>query len=138
MLVYTTRRRCLHASVDVIADPLDQVRAIWSAYGRGGVDALREAVPPDVEWVPLGQDEAAGDASLRRHVQNISVTVHGYECHDSCVLAHGSLRTFRDGGFVDVQPSWVYFFRAGRLLRCVGYATREEALRAISAYGDGS
>jgi len=120
--------------VDVIADPLDQVRAIWSAYGRGGMDALREAVPPDMEWVPLGQDDAAGDASLRRHVENISVTAHSFERHGSCVLAHGSLRTFREGGFVDVQPSWVYFFRGDRLERCVGYATREDALRAISRH----
>ncbi len=60
--------------------------------------------------------------------------MHGFETHGSCVLAHGSLRTFRDGGFVDVQPSWVYFFEGQRLLRCVGYATREEALAAIAEY----
>jgi len=41
------------------------------------------------------------------------------------------MRTFRDGGFVDIQPSWVYFFREGRLVRAVGYASREDALQAI-------
>ena len=75
-------------------------------------------------------------ANLIEHDQEISITVHGFERHGSCVLAHGSLRTFREGGFYDVQPSWVYFFRAGRLRRCVGYATREEALSAIRAYAD--
>ena len=50
------------------------------------------------------------------------------------MLAHGSLRMFRESGFVDVQPSWVYFFRAGRLLRCVGYGTREDALRGIAKF----
>jgi len=64
----------------------------------------------------------------------VSVIVHGYETHGDCVLAHGSLRTFRDGGFVDVQPSWVYFFRDGTLVRGAGYATREAALEAISRY----
>jgi ketosteroid isomerase-like protein len=128
--------------VDVITDPVEQVRAIWSAYARGGVDALREVVPDDVEWVPLGEDrhippDEFWGSWMRRHAEEISITVHGYERHGDCVLAHGSLRTFREGGFFDVQPSWVYFFRADRLRRCVGYATREEALAAISAYRAG-
>jgi hypothetical protein len=141
--VYTTRRRCLHAHVDLITDPVDQVRAIWSAYTRGGVDALREVVPDDVEWVPLGEEhpippEEFWERWVRRHSEEISITVHGYERHGDCVLAHGSLRTFREGGFFDVQPSWVYFFDGTRLRRCVGYATREEALAAISEYRAGS
>jgi len=124
------------------ADPLEQVRAIWSAFARGGVDALRDVVPPDVEWVPLGAEEHIPaeqfwETWVRRHAEEISITVHGLEQHGSCVLAHGSLRTFRSGGFVDVQPSWVYFFDGGRLRRCVGYATREDALRAISAHDGG-
>ena len=137
MVVYTRVRRCLHWRVDPGTDPVEQVRAIWSAYGRGGVDALREVVPPDVEWVPLGLGSAPDEfweGWVRRHSEDISVTVHGLEEHGSCVLAHGSLRTFRQGGFVDVQPSWVYFFSAGRLRRCVAYATREDALRAIDEH----
>jgi ketosteroid isomerase-like protein len=141
MVVYTRRRRCLHGDVDAGPDPIEQVRAIWSAYQRGGVDALREVVPPDVEWVPVGMrhgipPEEFWESWVRRHSEEISITVHGFERHGSCVLAHGSLRTFREGGFFDVQPSWVYFFNANRLRRCVGYATREEALGAISAYRD--
>jgi ketosteroid isomerase-like protein len=129
--------------VDVITDPVEQVRAIWSAYARGGVDALREVVPDDVEWVPLGEDrhippDEFWGSWMRRHAEEISITVHGYERHGDCVLAHGSLRTFREGGFFDVQPSWVYFFEGARLRRCVGYATREEALSAISAYRAGA
>jgi ketosteroid isomerase-like protein len=129
--------------VDVITDPLDQVRAMWNAYARGGVDALREVVPHDVEWVPLGLERSIPsdefwESWVRRHSEEISITVHGFERHGPCVLAHGSLRTFREGGFFDVQPSWVYFFRGDRLRRCVGYATREEALSAISDYRAGS
>ena len=59
------------------------------------------------------------------------MTVHSFEEHGPCVLAHGSMRTFREGGFADVQPSWVYFFRDGVLVRGAGYATREAALEAI-------
>jgi hypothetical protein len=133
MVVYTRRRRCLHARVVQDLDPVEQVRAIWSAYGRGGFDALHEVVP-GVEWIPLGHDSPPDDAGLREHASDISITVHGLEEHGSCVLAHGSLRTFRDGGFVDMQPCWVYFFdEHKRLKRCVGYATREDALAAVSA-----
>jgi hypothetical protein len=45
------------------------------------------------------------------------------------------MRRFSDGGFVDVQPSWVYFFRDGRLTRAVAYTSREDALAAIDEYG---
>ena len=65
------------------------------------------------------------------------MTVHSFEEHGPCVLAHGSMRTFRAGGFADVQPSWVYFFRDGVLVRGAGYATREAALEAIGRYRDG-
>ena len=34
-----------------------------------------------------------------------------------------------------MQPSWVYFFRDGALVRGAGYATREEALRRSAATG---
>jgi hypothetical protein len=44
------------------------------------------------------------------------------------------MRVFRDGGFVDTQPSWVYFFRAGRLIRAVSFASREDALEAIAQH----
>ena len=33
-----------------------------------------------------------------------------------------------------MQPSWVYFFRDGVLVRGAGYATREAALEAIRRY----
>jgi hypothetical protein len=49
-------------------------------------------------------------------------------------MAHGSLRIYRDQGLVDLQPSWAYFFREGRLVRGAGYMTREEALRAIGEF----
>jgi hypothetical protein len=106
-------------------DPVSHVRAIWAAYASGGAEAVRELVGPEVDWVPL---------SGRRRAQDVQATVHGFETHGPCVLAHGSMRTFREGGFVDVQPSWVYFFRDGRLVHGVGYATREDALRAITEF----
>ena len=113
---------------------------MWAAYARGGVEAMHAVVGDTlVEWVPLGADEPLSSELFwgewgRRQTEQVSVTVHSFEEHGPCVLAHGSMRTFRAGGFADVQPSWVYFFRSGKLWRCVGYATREDALSAINAH----
>ena len=113
---------------------------MWAAYARGGVEAMHELVgDAPVEWVPLGAEEPLPPERFwgewgRRQTEQVSVTVHSFEEHGSCVLAHGSMRTFRDGGFADVQPSWVYFFRDGVLVRGAGYPTREAALEAISRF----
>jgi hypothetical protein len=118
----------------VHTDPVALVRSIWSAYAGGGMEAVNRLVGDDVEWVPLTARASLSDAQLREHNRHVSATAHRFEQHGDCVLAHGSLRTFRESGFVDVQPSWVYFFRGGRLLRCVGYGTREDALHAIARF----
>lgn len=123
----------------VQTDPVALVRSLWSACASGGVDAVRELVGRDVEWAPLGTGGVVSDDKLfggwgSEHTSRISATAHGFERHGECVLAHGSLRTFRESGFVDVQPSWVFCFRDGRLVRCAGYGTREDALRAIAEF----
>ena len=79
MVVYTRPRRCLHGVVAVGTDPVEQVRAIWSAYARGGPDALRKVVPDDVEWVPVGMKDGIPPDEfwatwVRRHSEEISIT----------------------------------------------------------------
>ena len=120
-------------------DPEAHVRALFAAYARGGPNAMCDLVGDDVEWRPLSGDgrriehhELMGDWG-REHVDRVSAIVHGFETRGGHVVAHGSLRTFREGGFVDVQPSWVFFFEDRRLVRAVGYRTREEAIEAIDA-----
>jgi hypothetical protein len=120
--------------------PIEVIRALWAAYARGGIDAMHKVVgDAPVEWIPLDAGEPVpperfwGDWG-RRQGEEVSVTVHSFEEHGSCVLAHGSMRTFRDGGFVDVQPTWVYFFHDGVLVRGAGYPSREAALEAISRW----
>ena len=120
--------------------PIDQVRALWAAYARGGVEAMHAEVGDGlVEWIPLGAEAPVPAESFwgdwgRKQTEHVSVTVHAFEEHGACVLAHGSMRTFREGGFADVQPSWVYFFRDGVLVRGAGFPTREAALEAIGRY----
>jgi ketosteroid isomerase-like protein len=114
------------------------VRRLWDAYEREGVQGLRRYVDDDVEWTPSGGQTFRGVDALDQYARTLgphrSAVPHGWERHGECVLVHGSLRTFRDGGFVDVQPSWVYFFRDGRLRRATAYASREEALAAIAEH----
>ena len=120
--------------------PIEQVRELWAAYARGGLPAMREVVGDTlVEWVPLDEDEPVAAEQFwgewgRRAREQVSVTVHSFEEHGDCVVAHGSMRTFREGGFIDVQPSWVYFFREGKLVRGAGYPTRQAALEAVSRW----
>jgi ketosteroid isomerase-like protein len=120
--------------------PIEQVRALWAAYARGGVEAMHRAVgDTPVEWIPLSAREPVPAEHFwgewgRRQTEQVSVTVHSFEEHGDCVIAHGSMRTFSEGGFSDVQPSWVYFFRDGVLVRGAGFATREEALKAVSRW----
>ncbi|HEX5781336.1 MAG TPA: hypothetical protein VFX80_05425 [Solirubrobacteraceae bacterium] len=117
--------------------PVEQVRALWAAYARGGVDAMHAQVgEAAIEWIPTGAREPVPPEDFwgdwgRRQGERQSVSLHSLEEHGPCVIAHGSMRTFHEGGFSDVQPSWVYFFRDGVLVRAAGYPTREEALEAV-------
>jgi ketosteroid isomerase-like protein len=140
--LHSPSRSCQDPPIAAMAehDHVEQVRALWKAYERDGVAGMRRLVGPDVEWVPYSgggtvlEGPDALDAFSERH--EIRTTVHGFEAHGSCVLVHGSLRVFRAGGFLDVQPSWVYFFAGGRLVRAVAYATRQEALAAIEEFSE--
>jgi hypothetical protein len=116
-----------------------RVRTIWAAFERDGVAGMRPYVDDDAEWIPSdgtgvirGFDALAEYWRTTAHLR--SVVPHAWERHGDCVLVHGSLRRFRDGGFVDTQPSWVYFFRGEKLERAVAFATRDQAMAAIAEH----
>jgi ketosteroid isomerase-like protein len=124
-------------------DYAQHVRQMWSTLLRDGIEAMRPYVDDDVEFrLSNGGGSVRGWEQLasywETHAPQQSVVAHAIEQHGDCVLVHGSLRIFRDGGFVDTQPSWVYFFRDGRLQRAVSFASREDALAAIAQHADGS
>jgi ketosteroid isomerase-like protein len=120
----------------------ERVRKMWAAFQRDGIAGMRRYVDDDVEWTPSnGAESLRGFDALVEywdsHAAKQSVVPHAWEQHGDCVLVHGSMRLFRDGGFVDTQPSWVYFFDDGKLSRAVSYASREEALAAIHEHCGG-
>jgi hypothetical protein len=120
--------------------PIEQVRELWAAYQRGGVDAMHALVgDAPVEWVPLDEEEPVPPERFwgewgRRRTEQVSIAVHSLEEHGPCVIAHGSMRTFSEGGFSDVQPSWVYCFRDEVLVYARAYPTREAAMEAVSRW----
>jgi ketosteroid isomerase-like protein len=124
-------------------DYAKRVRLMWSAFQRDGIVATRPYVDDDIEFIPTtgGEMLRGWDALVdfwEHEGHTHSAVAHAIEQHGDCVLVHGSLRMFRDGGFVDTQPSWVYFFRDGRLRRAVAFASREDALAAIERHCGGA
>jgi ketosteroid isomerase-like protein len=108
-----------------------RTRALWDAYTRGDMHAMRSQLDDDVEWQPLEGEVLRGAAEVAAYLcggaDGFSAVAHVIESDGDRVIVHGSLRRFRDGGFVDVQPTWVWRFRGGRLLRVESYTSREEA-----------
>jgi hypothetical protein len=126
-----------------VSTSVERARSLWDALEQDGIERLRSLVADDVEWRPWGRhgrplvgleqiaawhraQDAAGSGPQR--------VVHHWEAHGDCALASGSLRVFGTGGFLDVQPTWAFFFRGERLERATCYATREEALAAVAAH----
>jgi ketosteroid isomerase-like protein len=119
-------------------DRVQRVRDMWEAFVREGVDGLRRHTDDEVEWTLSGGHTIRGLDALAAHLRvapEVAAVPHVWEEHGECVLVHGSLRTFQEGGFMDVQPSWVYFFRGERLMRAVTFPSREAALEAIARHG---
>jgi hypothetical protein len=120
-------------------DYAQRVRTMWSAFTRDGIEAVRPFVDEDVEVMPSnGAGALRGFTAIADYwaanASHQSLVAHAVEQHGECVLVHGSLRTFRDGGFVDTQPTWVYFFSGERVHRAIACPSREDALAAIRAH----
>jgi ketosteroid isomerase-like protein len=115
-----------------------RTRALWDAYTRGDADAACALLDEEIEWrvstgeLLRGRTEVA--AYLRRHADTLQAVAHAFEREGDCVVVHGSLRRFREGGFLDVQPSWVHCFRDGRLVSLATYESRAEARSAIEDF----
>jgi anti-anti-sigma factor len=118
------------------------IRDLWRVHETGGLDAFFAAAGDDVVWQPhiTGDRIFRSTAELREAMAAVAEQGIGYEPelhdleqHGSIVLAHGVLRVSRNGSVEETPVHWAYHFRAGRLWRQTTYATREEAIEAISA-----
>ena len=122
-----------------MSDNVELVRRIWSAFEKGGMDAVFEIVDPDVEWEPYGGGGViySGHEGLRAYLEErrargeeTDARLYSAFAKGDFVVARGEVRIQSEHGLVTMQPGWLYEFRDGRLVRFRGFPTQEAALRA--------
>jgi ketosteroid isomerase-like protein len=131
-----------------MADNVELVRQLWSAFEQGGIEAVLELADPDVEWEPYGGggEVYRGHDGLRAYMQqraDRNETTEGrlYSAFakGDCVVARGEIRITGEHGTITMQPGWLYEFRDGKLVRFRGFPNQEAALRAAGlAPADGA
>jgi ketosteroid isomerase-like protein len=122
-----------------MSDNVELVRQLWSAFERGGIEAVLEIVDPDVEWEPYGGGGTVyhGQEGLRAYFderrarkEEADGRLYSAFAKGNFVVARGEVRIRSEHGMVTMQPGWLYEFRDGRLVRFRGFPTQEAALRA--------
>lgn len=122
-----------------MSDNVELVRRLWSAFEKGGMDAVYDIVDPDVEWEPYGGGGVvySGHDGLRRYMEErrsrgeeAEARLYSAFAKGDFVVARGEVRIRGEHGIVTMQPGWLYEFREGRLVRFRGFPTQEAALRA--------
>ena len=122
-----------------MADNVELVRRLWSAFERGGIEAVLEITDPDVEWEPYGGGGTVyhGHDGLRAYMQERRARreeadgrLYSAFAKGDAVVARGEVQIKGEHGIVTMQPGWLYEFRDGRLVRFRGFPTQEAAMRA--------
>jgi ketosteroid isomerase-like protein len=122
-----------------MADNVELVRQLWTAFERGGIDAVLEIADTDVEWEPYGGGGVVyrGHAGLKAYMdrrvernEEADARLYSAFAKGDCVVARGEVRIRGPQGVVTMQPGWLYEFREGKLVRFRGFPTQEAALRA--------
>jgi ketosteroid isomerase-like protein len=122
-----------------MADNVELVRQLWSAFERGGIDAVLDIADTDVEWEPYGGGGMVyrGHAGLRSYMEwradrneETDARLYSAFAKGEAVVARGEVRIRGEQGIVTMQPGWLYEFREGKLVRFRGFPTQEAAMRA--------
>ena len=122
-----------------MADNVELVRQLWTAFERGGLEAVLEIADPGVEWEPYGGGGVVyrGHEGLRAYMderrergEETEARLYSAFAKGDFVVARGEVRIKGEHGTVTMQPGWLYEFRDGKLIRFRGFPTQEAALRA--------
>jgi ketosteroid isomerase-like protein len=122
-----------------VADNVELVRRLWTAFARAGIEAVLEIADPDVEWEPYGGGGVVyhGHAGLAAYMQDrrdrdeeADAQLYSAFAKGDAVVGRGEVRIRGPQGLVTMQPGWLYEFRDGKLIRFRGFPTQEAALRA--------
>src|SRR4051794_34240704 len=122
-----------------MGDNVELVRELWSAFERGGIEAVLAITDPDVEWEPYGGGGTVyrGHEGLRAYMESrrdrgeeADGRLYSAFAKGDAVVARGEIRIKGEHGMVTMQPGWLYEFRDGKLVRFRGFPTQDAALRA--------
>jgi ketosteroid isomerase-like protein len=122
-----------------MADNVELVRRLWTAFERGGIAAVLEIADTDVEWEPYGGGGVVyrGHAGLKSYMdaraernEQADARLYSAFAKGDCVVARGEVQIRGADGVVTMQPGWLYEFREEKLVRFRGFPTQEAALRA--------
>ena len=122
-----------------MADNVELVRRLWTAFEKGGIEAALEIADPDVRWEPYGGGGEVfhGHQGLRDYMQlrqdrneTTDGRLYSAFAKGDCVVARGEIRISGEHGVITMQPGWLYEFRDGKLISFRGFPSQEAALRA--------
>jgi ketosteroid isomerase-like protein len=128
-------------------DQAEVVRRAFAAFTLRDVDSLLELMDEDVEFLPVGTTSLTGQTGsyqghqgirayfedIGRVWQELRVIPARYRTAGPYVLVLGSVYA-RDaeGNLTDVPTGWIWKLRGGKLIWGRAYASRKEALLAMS------
>lgn len=117
-----------------------EVRALWEAFAKGGVDGFLALAPEGVQW----QSHLAGGATLHgssdlkamfadleargERVEAEITTVE--EVGEDAVVVTGTLHRHGPAGSSSSRLAWLYSFREGQLWRATAHQSAAEAREA--------
>ena len=132
-------------------DPLTTVHALWKAFRAGDMDAVRELLDPDVEWVipdivPWGgtyRGHSGVEAYLTNALEYLDVSASGAEFreffHDGdkvvdIAMSYGRVKsTGRDFVMPTVHVTTV---KDGQVVRMQSFYDPGNAIRAVEGHDD--
>jgi ketosteroid isomerase-like protein len=128
------------------SENIDVVRRAFDAFNARDLEALIEAVHPEVEFLPVTRALAnqgqpyRGHDGIHKYFQDVAevwqelrVTPRTFIELGDHVAAYGRVYgRASDGTVVDAPADWIWTIRDSRILWGCVYAKRDEALMAIA------
>lgn len=114
------------------------VRAMWTAYREGGVEAALPLLHPEVEFVAVDGTVYNGYDGIRDFFktfadqdQTFEASPYSFEGQGDAVLVAGHRRIHSAAGTSGAYLYFVHVIRDGAIVRLSAHATRDAALAEL-------